>query len=59
MSPGGKVSGVSRRRKWFLCALCIIVGLALAYLAGRAALGDLTAVERMRGESPASPTVSD
>ena len=59
MNPGGNGSGVSRRKKWFLTALCIIAGLALAYLVGRAALGDLSVVERVRGESPASLTVGN
>ncbi|UQZ88857.1 hypothetical protein C4J81_06455 [Deltaproteobacteria bacterium Smac51] len=57
MNPGGNGNRVSRRKKWFLCALCIIAGLALAYLAGRAALGDLTAAERVRGlKGPAALT---
>ena len=59
MNHGGNGNGVSRRKKWLICALCIIAGLTLACLVGRAALGDLSAVERVRGESPASLTVGN
>ena len=59
MTPGGDGSGISRRRKWLVSALCIIAGLALAFWVGRAALGDLTAAERVRGESPAALTNGD
>ena len=54
MNPGGSGSKISRRKKWLLSTLCIIAGLALAFLVGRAAMGDLTAAERVRGESPAA-----
>ena len=57
MNPGGEGSKISRRRKWLIGSVCIIAGLALAFLVGRAALSDLAAVERVRGlKGPASLT---
>jgi hypothetical protein len=58
MNSGGDGSRVSRPKKWQI-VLCIVAGLALAFWVGRAALGDLAAVEKVRGESPASLTTGD
>lgn len=56
MNHGGNGDEAPRRKKW-LCALCIIIGLGLAFLVGRAALNDLAAVERARGlKGPAALT---
>ena len=55
MNPGGEGSKISRRRKWPIGAVCIIAGLALPFLVGRAALGALAAVARVRGPKRPAP----
>ncbi|MDL2226462.1 hypothetical protein LJB86_02260 [Deltaproteobacteria bacterium OttesenSCG-928-M10] len=56
MNKSGQEVSLKGSRKWLAIFLSVLAGLALAFLAGRSALDNLTALQRpgSQAESPSS-----
>jgi len=56
MKKSGQEVGLKGSRKWLAISLSVLAGLALAFLAGRSALDNLTALQRSgpEAENPSS-----